>query len=206
MSFFKTAAGFLILGGGASVLVAALINFQALFVDLFGINGIIPNNDGFAGPFFKVAPEIAQLGSIIMVLSMGLNILLAYTSRFKYIYLSGHVLFYMSIMLAGVMVLGAGFDLNNPGDYTIALISSGFIMSIYMVLSSAATKKYVNRITNQDSLTMAHTGNFGYVISGLIGDFVGKVKKEMLNQQKILNFQNGYTFLEILLPQRQSLC
>lgn len=194
MSFFKTAAGFLIIGGGATVLVAALSNFQVLFQDLFKIKGLIPNNDAFAGALFKEAPAIAQLGSIIMILAMVLNVALAFSSRFKYIYLSGHVLFYMSIMLAGVMTIGANFDLSNPADYTIALISSGLIMAIYMVFSCAVTKKYVQRITNQDSISMAHTGNFGYFLSGLIGDGIGKLKKGKIKSTEDINFPKWLLF------------
>ncbi|MGL5590777.1 MAG: PTS ascorbate transporter subunit IIC [Metamycoplasmataceae bacterium] len=195
MSFFKTAAGFLIIGGGAGVLVGSLINFQTLFTDLFGIQGLIPNNDAFAGSLFETFPSIAQLGSIIMVLAMAMNILLASTSRFKYIYLSGHVLFYMSIMLAGVMVLGAELNLDDPGDYTIALIASGMILSIYMVLSAAATKKYVQRITKTDDITIGHTGNIGYVMSGLIGDLIYKIKKgENIKYTEDINFPKGLQF------------
>lgn len=195
MSFFKTAAGFLIIGGGAGVLVGSLSNFQILFTDLFGIEGLIPNNDAFAGSLFETLPSIAQLGSIIMVLAMGLNILLAATSRFKYIYLSGHVLFYMSIMIAGVMVLGAKLDLENAGDYSIALIASGLMLSIYMVLSAASTKKYVQRITKADDITIGHTGSMGYVLSGLIGDLIFKMKKgKNIKSTEDINFPKGLQF------------
>lgn len=195
MSFFKTAAGFLIIGGGAGVLVASLQNFQVLFTDLFNVSGLIPNNDAFAGSLFSSFPQIAQLGSIIMVLAMCLNILLARTSRFKYIYLSGHVLFYMSIMISGVMVLGAGLDLEKPGDYSIALISSGLILSIYMVLSAASTRKYVQRITKSDDISIGHTGSIGYVLSGLIGDLIFKIKKdENIKSTEDINFPKGLQF------------
>lgn len=195
MSFFKTAAGFLIIGGGAGVLVGSLSNFQVLFTDLFGIEGLIPNNDAFAGSLFDTLPSIAQLGSIIMVLAMGLNILLAATSRFKYIYLSGHVLFYLSIMIAGVMVLGAKLDLENAGDYSIALIASGLMLSIYMVLSAASTKKYVQRITKADDITIGHTGSIGYVLSGLIGDLIFKMKKgKNIKSTEDINFPKGLQF------------
>ncbi|MDK2819639.1 MAG: PTS transporter subunit IIC [Mycoplasmataceae bacterium] len=195
MSFFKTAAGFLIIGGGAGVLVGSLINFQLLFTDLFNVNGVIPNNDGFAGSLFESFPSIAQLGSIIMVLAMALNILLAATSRFKYIYLSGHVLFYMSIMISGVMVLGAGLDLENYVDYSVALISSGLILSIYMVLSAASNKKYVQRITKTDDITIGHTGSMGYLMSGLIGDLIYKLKKgKNIKSTEDIKFPKGLQF------------
>ncbi|WP_052663602.1 PTS ascorbate transporter subunit IIC [[Mycoplasma] testudinis] len=193
LSLFKTMAGFLILGGGAGVLSGALANFQVLFVDLFGVNGVIPNNDAFAGQLFAIAPQIAQLGSIIMVVSMILNLLLAYTSRFKYVFLSGHVLFYMSLMLSGVMVL-SGFDLNNAADYATALIASAVIMSIYMVVSCAATKRWVSRITKTNDITVAHTGSIGYVMSGLIGDLIYRIKKGKIKYTEEINFPKWLLF------------
>ncbi len=181
LSFFKTCAGFLIIGGGAGVLVGALSSFQLVFSDLFGVTGIIPNNDAFAGELFEILPQIAQLGSIIMVVAMILNLLLAYTSRFKYIFLSGHVLFYMSVMIAGCISMfkgkDFGLDLNNPGDYTIALVSGSLIMSLYMVLSCAANKRFVKQITNMDDISLAHTGSLCYVTAGWIGELIYKIKK-----------------------------
>lgn len=193
VSFFKTAAGFLIIGGGAGIVVGALSNFQILFEDLFGIQGIVPNNDAFAAWFFDAAPTIAQLGSIIMVVSMVLNIILAWTSRFKYIYLSGHVLFYMSVMLSGVMFL-SGFNFSLPGDYTIALIASSLLMACYMVLSCAMTRKYTERITGQTNISVAHTGNLSYFMGGLIGDLIYKIKKGNVRSTEKINFPKGLQF------------
>ncbi|WP_234805540.1 PTS ascorbate transporter subunit IIC [Mycoplasmopsis agassizii] len=193
LTLFKTIAGFLILGGGAGVLVGSLSNFQVLFVDLFQVQGVIPNNDAFAGQLFEIAPAIAQLGSIIMVVSMLFNLLLAYTSRYKYIFLSGHVLFYMSLMLAGVMVL-SGFDLNVASDYATALVASSVIMATYMVISCAATSKYVQRITGAKDISMAHTGSIGYVMSGLIGDMIYRSKKGKVKSTEEIKFPKWLSF------------
>lgn len=176
ITFFKTAAGFLIISGGAGVLVGSLSNFQILFEDLFKLSGAIPNNEALAGTIMSRYGEMAQLGSIIMVLSIVLNIGLAFGSRFKYVYLSGHVLFYMSIAIASVMVL-SGFNLSNPGDYAIALVSSSIIMSLYMVLSCKMLHRWAKIITKTDDITVAHTGAFSYAMGGLIGDLVYKIKK-----------------------------
>lgn len=194
ITFFKTAAGFLIISGGAGVLVGALTNFQVLFEDLFGLSGAIPNNEGLAGTIMQRYGEIAQLGSIIMVLSIVLNLGLAFGSRFKYIYLSGHVLFYMSIALAAVMVL-SGFSLSNPGDYTIALISSSVIMSLYMVLSCAMLHRWTKIITKTDDITIAHTGAFSYALGGIIGEIIYKIKKgQNIKSTEEIKFPKGLQF------------
>ncbi|AHI58424.1 hypothetical protein P344_05525 [Spiroplasma mirum ATCC 29335] len=52
-----------------------------------------------AQDFFKPNPPNCVLaGSLIMICAMALNILLARITAYKYIYLTGHVLFYMSVM------------------------------------------------------------------------------------------------------------
>lgn len=205
-TFFKTIAGFLILSAGATVIQTPLNNFQALFQDLFGVNGTIPNNDAFAASFFEVAKESAQLGSIVMVLAIILNLILSGFSRFKYVFLSGHVLFYMSIMLSAVLVYSnnQGFlDLNNPGDYVIALMSSSLLMACYMVISAAACKRFVHQITGQNNISLAHTGSLSYITAGWIGEAVYKIKKgqnikstEKINFPKWLQFFRN-TFISV---------
>lgn len=197
-TFFKTMAGFLILGAGAATLQIPLSHFQVLFEDLFGVQGLIPNNDAFAAEFFKIAAEAAQLGSIVMIFAIVLNLILSAFSRFKYIYLSGHVLFYMSIMLAAVLVYANNtnfLDLNNPGDYAIALISSAVLMSIYMVISSAACKRFVSQISGQPNITIAHTGSLSYITAGWIGEAVYKIKKgENIKSTEKINFPKWLQF------------
>lgn len=198
LSFFKTVAGFLILGAGGTLLVSSLSGFQVLFVDLFGVSGSIPNNEGLVSALVEKVPQVAQLGSIIMVISMILNICLAYTSRFKYIYLSGHVLYYLSIMIAAVMVPiqdKIGLNLDNPGDYTIVLISGGLFISLYMTLSAASTKKYVSLITKSNDITVGHSGNISYALSGLIGELIYKIKKgKNIRSTESINFPKWLQF------------
>lgn len=198
-TLFKTIAGFLILSAGSTIIAAPLNNFQLLFSDLFGVHGLIPNNDAFAASFFKIAPEAAQLGSVVMIVAMVLNMILSGTSRFRYVYLSGHVLFYMSIMLAAVMVLGGGngttlLNLADPGDYVIALLSASFLMAVYMVISAAACHRFVLQITKQANISMAHTGSLSYVISGWIGEAIHKIKKGKVLSTESIKFPKWLQF------------
>ncbi|MHA0314527.1 PTS transporter subunit IIC, partial [Mesomycoplasma ovipneumoniae] len=140
---FKVSVGFIILGGGAGVLVSSLNSFQPLFQRVYNLSGVIPNNDAFAGALAQSLPSIATLGSLIMVIAMILNIILATFSRLKYVYLSGHVLYYSSLMLAAVMYT-SGFDFqNSSADFAMALIAGASILALYMVISPAAQQRYM---------------------------------------------------------------
>ncbi|QDY87049.1 hypothetical protein FRW55_02680 [Mycoplasma anserisalpingitidis] len=92
VSVFKVIVGFLILSGGAAVLQGSLKAFQPVFQETYKLSGIIPNNDAFAGIFTDVS-AISTVGSLIMIVGMIMNLILAVFSRFKYVYLSGHVPF-----------------------------------------------------------------------------------------------------------------
>ena len=45
----KTIMGFLILGGGAGIVVGSLEHFGKMFEHGFGITGIVPNNEAIVG-------------------------------------------------------------------------------------------------------------------------------------------------------------
>ncbi|OWY74046.1 PTS ascorbate transporter subunit IIC, partial [Mesomycoplasma hyopneumoniae] len=174
ISSFKVSVGFLVLGGGAGVLVSSLNFFQPLFQRVYNLNGVIPNNDAFAGALTESLPSIATLGSLIMVIAMILNIILATFSRLKYVYLSGHVLYYSSLMLAAVMYT-SGYDFqNNSSDFAMALIAGSSILAIYMVVSPSVQQKYMIQITGTNEIALGHTGGFGYALSGLIGQGIAK--------------------------------
>lgn len=199
ISTFKVIVGFLILGGGAGVLVGSLNNFQPVFQQVYNLSGVIPNNDAFAGALSKALPEIATLGSLIMLVAMLLNIALALTSRFKYVYLSGHVLYYSSLMLAAVMYV-VGFDFNNSAlDFTLALVAGAIVLAIYMVISPAVQQRYMRQIVGTDEIALGHTGGFGYALSGLIGEGIAKLSKgKVLSTEEIKFPQSLYFFRNTL--------
>ncbi|MGZ9414307.1 PTS ascorbate transporter subunit IIC [Mycoplasma sp. 5370] len=199
VSTFKVIVGFLIMGGGAGVLVGSLNRFQPVFQAVYSLNGIIPNNDGFVGALAKALPEIATLGSIIMLVAMLLNILLALTSRFKYVYLSGHVLYYTSLMLAAVMYV-IGFDFQNSvADFVLAMFAGAALLAVYMVISPAVQQRYMRQIVGSDEIALGHTGGFGYALSGLIGEAVYKLKKgKVLSTEEIKFPQSLYFFRNTL--------
>ena len=177
-SLFKTILGFIILGVGAGAIAGSLNNFfSPTFTNLFDLNGMIPNNDALAGQIFKDLPNIGQLASIIMVVSLLINVLFAATTRHKYIYLSGHVLFYMSVMLATVFNYSGMDFANNTGDYLISLFAGSVILGMYMVLVPRLAQKSTKLVTGTDNLAIGHTGNISYALAGFMGGIVQKLHK-----------------------------
>lgn len=181
----KTFIGFLVLSGGAGIVSGALAPMGKMFVHAFNVQGVIPNNEAV------VATVLVTYGSstaLIMLVSMIVNVLLARFTKFKYIYLSGHVMLYMSAMLAVIMSV-AGFS-TWP-----LIIFGGLILGIADTIMPALVQPFVKQVTKNDSVALAHTGDFGYFISGVVAKTFGNKSKstEDLNIPKSVSFLRDST-------------
>ncbi len=181
----KTILGFLVLSGGASVLVTTLGPLGGMFEHAFNVQGVIPNNEAIVSLSMS---KYGESTAYIMAFGMVANIFLARFSRLKYIYLSGHVSFYMACMLAVILSI-AGFT-------GISLVICGsLIMGIFMVALPALAQPFMRKITGEDEVALAHTGTIGYVLAGVIGRLVGKnsASTEEMNLPKNLGFLRDST-------------
>ncbi|CBW54104.1 Conserved hypothetical protein, predicted transport protein [Mycoplasma mycoides subsp. capri LC str. 95010] len=192
-STIKTAIGFLIIGAGAGIIAGSIQKLGFAFNLLFQRSGAIANNDVIPGLFLSIS-KIVLAGSLIMICAMFLNIVLARISKFKYIYLTGHVLFYFSTMFASVMHV-AGLNLDEVKNLTTIVISGALLVSIYMVLTPALLNKHVVKITNNNNLALGHTGSLGYFLSALIGSLIAKISKKKIRYTEDVNFPKGLAFL-----------
>lgn len=177
----KTIIGFLILSGGANIVVGSLSHFGTMFQKGFNITGVVPNNEAI------VALAIQTIGSqtaLIMACGMAVNILLARFTKFKYIWLTGHHTFYMACMLAAIL-LAAGFK-------GISLVVAGSILlGITMVIFPALAQPIMKQITGSEDVAFAHFGTIGYILSGYIGKYIGDKSKSTED----IKMPKGLTFL-----------
>ncbi|MBC7238284.1 MAG: PTS ascorbate transporter subunit IIC, partial [Chloroflexi bacterium] len=96
----KATLGFLILGAGATTLVAALNNLAPMLETGFGIRGVVPNNEAIVALAQKT---LGAETALIMIFGLVANILIARFTPLKYIWLTGHHTFYMAALLAAVL-------------------------------------------------------------------------------------------------------
>ena len=176
----KTILGFIVLGGGAGVLVGSLNPLGQMFEHAFHIQGIIPNNEAI------VSIALGQYGAItayIMAFGMLFNILIARFTRLKYIFLTGHHTLYMACMIAIILQV-AGFQ-----GMQLVLVGSIFL-GLIMAIFPAMAQRHMRRITGNDDIAFGHFGTLGYVLSGFVGEAVGKGSKstEEMNLPKNLSF------------------
>ncbi|MFO6297176.1 PTS ascorbate transporter subunit IIC [Rahnella selenatireducens] len=176
----KTILGFLVLAGGATVLVGALNPLGGMFEHAFNIQGIIPNNEAI------VSIALEKFGAptaLIMAFGMVANLIVARFTRLKYVFLTGHHTFYMACMISVILTV-AGFE-------GVALVFTGSLtLGLIMAFFPALAQRYMRKITGSDDVAFGHFGTIGYVLSGWIGSKVGKGSRstEEMNLPKNLSF------------------
>ncbi|WP_122097540.1 PTS ascorbate transporter subunit IIC [Rahnella sp. Larv3_ips] len=176
----KTILGFLVLGGGATVLVGSLNPLGGMFEHAFNIQGIIPNNEAI------VSIALEKFGAptaLIMAFGMVANLIVARFTRLKYVFLTGHHTFYMACMISVILTV-AGFE-------GVSLVFTGSLtLGLIMAFFPALAQRYMRKITGSDDVAFGHFGTIGYVLSGWIGSKVGKGSRstEEMNMPKNLSF------------------
>lgn len=176
----KTILGFIVLAGGASVLVSALNPLGGMFEHAFTIQGIIPNNEAIVSIALE---KYGAATALIMAFGMVANIIVARFTRLKYIFLTGHHTFYMACMIAVILSV-AGFD-------SISLVFTGSLtLGLIMAIFPALAQRYMRKITGNDEIGFGHFGTVGYVLAGWIGSKTGKSSRstEEMSLPKNLSF------------------
>ena len=163
----KTILGFIIIGGGAGILVGALVPFGELFEVGFNVQGIVPNNEAIVGMALK---EYGTATALIMAFGMLANILIAKFTPLKYIFLTGHHTFYMACMIAVILAVGG---LSGTTLIGVGALVLGFIMAFFPAIAQPTMRK----IVGSDDVAFGHFGTVGYVLSAWVGSLVGKNSK-----------------------------
>lgn len=176
----KTILGFIVLGGGAGVLVSALSPMGEMFQEGFNMQGIVPNNEAIVS---MALVEYGTTTALIMAFGMIANILIARFTKLKYIFLTGHHTLYMACMIAIILKVG-GFE----GVLLVAIgsLTLGLVMAIFPALA----QPFMVKITGSDDVGFGHFSTIGYIVSGYIGGLVGKGSKstEEMELPKNLSF------------------
>ena len=90
----KATLGFVVLQGGALLIIKSLDVFQKMFQPAFNIHGVVPNNEAITS---IALTQLGQVTALIMVFGMLANILIARITPMKFIFLSGHHTLFMAV-------------------------------------------------------------------------------------------------------------
>lgn len=159
--------------------------------------GLITGNsiDGISTAFNTIMPQAiesttvdigAEYGTeigIVMILAFAVNILVARFTKWKSIFLTGHMLYWFPFVF-----IAAGVDAGLTGGKLIIL--AAVFTALYMVVSPNLMRPFVKQVTGDDSSTIGHPTTCLSVISGLLGKVIGDKEHstEDLNFPKSLGF------------------
>lgn len=96
----KTALGMLVLSAGSSLIVTEILPFVSLFTDVFHLSGFATGSEAVVGAMQSAVPVIASTSSLIMAIGFLVNVALARFSPLKYIFLTGHMMWILSVVIA----------------------------------------------------------------------------------------------------------
>ncbi len=167
----KTAIGLLILSAGAGLLVGEIIPFVNLFTGVFNLQGFATTSEGVVGAMQGAVPEIASASALIMGVGFLVNILIARVSPLKYIFLTGHMMWILSVTVA-FLLYAAGFS------YALMIVIGSVLQGLLMVIFPTMTQPLVRKLTGNDSFGIAHLTTLGTVPAGYIGGWLGDKSKD----------------------------
>lgn len=182
----KTFAGFLILTGGAGILSSSLDPFAKMFQFALNVQGVVPSNEAVVA---IALVEYGSLTALIMFVGMIVNVLLSRFTRFKYIFLTGQAMLYVSCLTAVILVsTGMGTGIKT-------ILLGGIFEGTLLTITPALCQPYMRVITGGDAVAMGHTGNIGYALSGWFGEHFGNKahSTEDINIPKSLSFLRDST-------------
>lgn len=166
----KTSLGMLVLGAGAGLIVTEILPFVDLFLTVFNLQGFATSSEAVVGAMQSAVPVIANTSALIMAIGFLVNVIIARISPLKYIFLTGHMMWILSVAIAGSLYVG-GFN------ETIIIVVGSILQGLLMVILPAIAQPTIRLITGSDQFAYAHLTTLGTVPAAYIGGLLGDKSK-----------------------------
>ncbi|HBM73984.1 MAG TPA: PTS ascorbate transporter subunit IIC [Clostridiaceae bacterium] len=173
---FMTAIGFFVLSTGTGIVTGNSIDGLAT-----AFNTMMPQAK--AATAVDIGAKFGTQIGIVMVVAFLINILFARYSKWKSVFLTGHMLYWFPFVF-----IAAGVDAGLSGVKLVVLAT--IFTAAYMIISPNLIRPFVKEVTGDDSFTIGHPTTILSVISGLLGRAFGDKTKstEDLKFPKSLGF------------------
>jgi ascorbate PTS system EIIC component len=180
---FKAMIGFLIINAGAAVIVGALTVFEPMWKEVFGLETSSFSN------FLGQEAFNAKYGSAVtlaMFIGFVINVLLARFTKFKYIYLTGHMMFWTTMIFAGIII-----DAVGDVSFGKLVLFLSIFMGLYWTFQPAIVQPFMRKVTGNDAIALGHTSAVVAILAALAGKVLGN--KE--NDSEKIKLPKGLEFL-----------
>jgi len=172
-----TAIGFFVLTQGTGIITGRSIDGLAT-----AFNTIMPSAAGT--PDIDMSVYGTQIG-IVMVLGFLINLLVARFTKWKSVFLTGHMLYWFPYVF-----IAAGVNAGLQGTKLVVLAT--IMTGIYLVVAPNLMRPLVKEVTGDDSFTIGHPTTTLSVISGYLGKLIGNKEKSTED----IKFPKGIRFPE----------
>lgn len=167
----KTALGMIMLSSGSSLIVTYITPFSELFTSVFGLSGFATSSESISAAMQTAIPVVGSASALILGVGFLVNVLLARFSPLKYVFLTGHMLWILSVVVA--------FVLYTMGlDETMIVIVGSVIQGLVTTTLPAISQPYVRRVTGgSDMFAVGHLTTLGTVAASTVGGLLGDKSK-----------------------------
>ena len=159
----KSLVGFEMIIAGGRIISDSTQPLMEMLTHGFNIQGTILNEEAATG---MILEEYGIEISLVMILGLLCNLVLARITRFHYVFMTGHQSMYMAALIVCV--------LRSTGVEGAAEITLGaFLAGVVMILSPAVTQTFTRRICRSDKAALGHFSSFSYLIAAIVGKIFG---------------------------------
>ena len=183
----KTLLGFQVLSAGSSIIVGSLTYFGEIFTAGFHMQGIIPSIEAINGQ----AMNELGLGRDIALTFLGIfivNILIARFTKWKYIFLTGQAILWMSTMTT---VFGYFAGLRG----LVLIIVGSVVGAIFAVAMPAIAQPIIRKITGSNDIALGHFCTIGYMFEAGVAYIFGE-RGENKKSIEDINLPKSFEFLQ----------
>lgn len=177
----KTMVGVLVLFAGVDILVNAMSPIATLFSKVYAFPGQALGADwvGFLGKF---GVEIV----LIMALGFLVNLILARITPLKFVFLTGHILFWNAFMVTAALA-DSGKITGVP-----LVIAGSILLGIISTVFPALISKFVFQLTGKKEFSIGHTTTVHSFLGSIVGKLVGDKSKSLED----IKFPEGLAFMK----------
>ncbi|MFA9428878.1 PTS ascorbate transporter subunit IIC [Egicoccus sp. AB-alg2] len=177
----RAAIGVIVLFIGVDVFVEGLVAFQTIVASAVGLEPPTATN--------TLADFLGQHGgSVALIIALGflLHLIVVRVLGTRYVYLTGHLLFWISVVVAASLVQVFG----DVGQWTLVAVGS-IVVAAYWTIQPLALAPLMRRVIKSDDWGFGHTSSLAAWMAGTFGRFLGDRERhdtEQLRLPKQLSF------------------
>ncbi|OKL47440.1 hypothetical protein BSR29_03130 [Boudabousia liubingyangii] len=163
--------GFTMIKLGSHILSDVLRVFGAVFKKAFQLEGVVPSNEAVMSGLLST---LGSTASLVLVVGLVANIVIARFTPFKTVYLSLHLALFTAFAITAV------FALTNLPVWVVIVVG-GLLLGLYMAISPWMISHYTKDVVNSEDYTIAHSGSMAYYFGAFLAKKFGNKDNDAEN-------------------------